>query len=268
MDDEYYESAGMASSDQVLLQTFGFSYDSEFNRAVAVSLRYLSDLSPQHQEIWNAKMLQGDYKLHPDYARITMGYWPERVSIFYAFTEELHHINEMCKLMKRPPLFTNDYRHHEKPRGFSFLIRPTLKEYNDFVHLLDKMISENMDRDFFLNEVPFERDEMRRDGKIVVRPKGTIQILDEWLKVKFRAKDRKPIEEMIATFRQIRHLRQSPAHTIDEDVFDQQYFKRQRDIIIKAYDGIRLLRLIFENHPSVEGYKIPDWLRSGKIWTY
>ena len=92
--------------------------------------------------------------------------------------------------------------------------------------------------------------------------------MDEWLKMNFRAEDRKPIEDMIATFKRIRKLRQSPAHTINENVFDQEYFKKQREIIIKSYEGVRLLRLIFTNHPNVEGHKIPDWLQSGIIWTY
>jgi|LGVF01.1.fsa_nt_gb hypothetical protein len=266
--EEYYESEKMASSDKVVLQTFGFSYDSELNRAVAVFLRYLSDLSPQHQQIWNAKKLKGDYKLHPDYYKIMIGSWALGVSIFDAFAEELHHVNEMCKLMYRPSLFKNELRENKKPRGFCFLIRPTLKEYNDFVHLLDKAISENINGKFFLNDVPFEYDEVRDDGKIVVRHKGTIQILDEWLKMKFRVNDRKPIEEMIATFKKIRKLRQHPAHAIDEDIFDQKYFRQQREIIIRAYEGIRLLRLIFADHPNVKEYIIPDWLQSGKIWTY
>lgn len=264
---EYFESEKMPPSDQVVLQSFGFSYDSELNRAVAVFLRYLSDLSPQHQQLWNAKILQGDYKLHPDYFRSSLlGEWPECVSIFDAFVEELHNINEMCKLMHRPPLFRDELG--DKPREFCFLIRPTLKEYNDFVLLLDKAISENINREFFLNDVQFEYDEIRNDGKVVVRQKGTIQIFNEWLRLKFTVQDRKPIEEMINTFKEIRQLRQRPAHIIDDDAFDQKYVKQQRELIRKAYSGIRLIRLIFENHPNVKGYKVPDYIKSGKIWTY
>jgi hypothetical protein len=198
----------MPPSDQILLQSFGFSYNPELNRAVAVFLIYPSRLSPQHQQIWNAKILEGDYKLHPDYYRISIiGHWPECIAIFDAFIEELHHINEMCKLMHRPPLFRNELREDNKPREFCFLIRPTSKEYNDFVHLLDKAISENINRDFFLDDVQFECEEVRRSGKVVVRQKGAIQLLDEWLKLKFIAEDRKPTEEMIETFKEIRQLR-------------------------------------------------------------
>ena len=258
-------SEDMPESDQVLLK-FGFSHDPDLNRAVAVYLRYLSGLTPQHQQIWNGKILEGDYILHPDYYRSSiLGKWYERISIFQAFTLELHHINKMCKLIGRPPLFKDE---EINDRRFSFLMRPTLKEYSDFMHLLDKAISENINRKFFRDDASFEYDEVRKDGKVVVRQKGTIQILDDWLKLMYRADDRKPIEEMIDTFKQIRQLRQRPAHAIDDDVFDQKYFKQQRTLIIKAYKAIRLLRLIFANHPSVagSGYTIPDCLQSGKIW--
>lgn len=266
--DEYYESEKMPSSDQVLLKDFGFSYDPELNRAVAVFLKDLSELSPQHQQIWNAKIIEGDYQLHPEYrSRSLRAEW-KCGSIFEAFVEELHHINEMCKLMHRPPLFNNELKGNEKPREFCFLIRPTFKEYNNFVLLLDKAISDNINRKFFLNDVSFEYDEVRSDGRVVVHQKGTIQILDEWLRQEFIVEDRKPIEEMIAAFKKIRNLRQRPAHSIDEDIFDQQYFKQQRELMLEAYAGVRLIRLLFANHPNVKGYKVPDWLQQGKIWTY
>ena len=53
--DEYLKSHAMREHDQVLLQTFGFAYDKDLKRAVAVFLRYLHDLSPEHQRVWAAK---------------------------------------------------------------------------------------------------------------------------------------------------------------------------------------------------------------------
>ena len=80
--------------------------------------------------------------------------------------------------------------------------------------------------------------------------------------------DPKPMTEMFATFKKIRKLRQKPAHSIEEDKFDQTYVKSQRDLIMKAYNAMRTLRLILANHPNVRGYQVPDWLQTGKIWTY
>lgn len=261
-------SAGLPSSDQVVLQSFGFAYDSELNRAVAVFLTYLSDLSPEHQQIWNAKIVGGDYKLHPDYFDTSLlGQWADHISIFDAFGEELHHVNEMCKLMVGRPLFKNEFRGRDKPRGFGFLIRPTLKEFNEFIHLLDKAIAENINRDFFSDAVAIETEQVRRDGKVVVTRKGTIRLLEEWIESKWKLPDPEPFKDMIATFKRIRKLRQHPAHAIDEDIFDQRYFEDQRELMREAYEGIRLLRLLFANHRAVVEYEVPDVLYSGRIRT-
>jgi hypothetical protein len=268
LSDEYYESEGMAESDKVFLQTFGFCYDEELNRAVAVFLRYLSDLSPEHQQIWKAKELEGDYQLHPDYYRnAIIGDFGEGVSVFDAFIEELQVINRMAQAIGRPPLFRNDFSQEPKPIGFSFLIRPTLKEFNDFVLLLDKMISDNISKDFFQGEVAYESEEVRRDGKIVVRQKGTLAILDEWIHKRFRIEDWEPIDQMSKVFREVRRRRQHPAHAIDENMFSQAYFREQRELITRAYDGIRTLRLLLANHPGADEVEVLRVVQDGKIWT-
>lgn len=268
--DEYFESPEMPESDQVLLQTFGFSYDENMNRAVAVFVRYLSNLSPEHQHIWKSKELSGHHHLHPDYSRPTiLGEFPENVPIFDAFLEELRVINNMCRAMERPPLFRNDFSDGTRPREFGFLVRPTLKEYNDFVLILDKMISDNINKDFFKNEVPYEYDEPREDGKVVVRQKGTLTILEDWLNKSYIAPDRKPLNDMMKVFKDVRKKRQKPAHAIKENVFDQKYFHEQRNLIIKAYESVRLLRLLFESHPKVpRDYDILSYVKEGKIVTH
>lgn len=266
--DEYYETEQMAESDQILLQTFGFCYDDDLNRAVAVYVRYLADLSPEHQQIWKAKELSGDYKIHPDYYRNTIhGAWGERISLFDAFLIELQVINRMCDAMGKPPLFRDDFS-EDKPRGFGFLVRPTLKAFNDFVMLLDKMISENLNKKFFEEDVAYETEEERKDGKVIVRHKGTLTLLEEWLKKYFRPADPEPVEEMIQTFKHIRKLRQKPAHAINENVFDQKYIHEQRELMLRAYESVRTLRLILANHPKVKAteIEIDPHVKEGKIW--
>lgn len=266
--DEYYESSAVKSSDKILLQTFGFSYEKEtFNRAVAVFYRYLANLTPEHQKIWQGRQLSDNYFLHPDYALCSAGHWPDKVSLFTAFIEELHVINEYSKLMGRPPLFKEDYKDN-KPKEFCFLIRSTLKEFNSFVHLLDKMISDNINKEFFMNEIETETEKKRKDGKIIVTPKGTIILLKDWLDKSVKFPDSTPIDNMIHCFKKIRSMRMKPAHKVEEDTFNQEYFKTQRELIIEAYDAIRTLRQILANHPNTKGHKIPEWLFKGEIRTF
>jgi hypothetical protein len=255
------------ATDETHLQTFGFSYDEQINRAVAVFLWYLRCLTPEHQRIWNAKLLTGNFKLHPDYGRMIAGHWPERVSIFTAFIEEQHHINEIARLMGRPRLFRTEFKEEPRPRGFGFLIRPTLEEFNAFVLVLDKLISENIDPEFVGGEVPLEQERSRADGKVVVARKGSLQLLNDWLGQTVRFPDPDPKDEMMSTFKKIRKLRQKPAHAIDENAFDQKYFKDQRKLIMDAYNAVRTLRLILMNHPAARSYEVPEWLEKGEIWT-
>lgn len=268
----YYDAEEMNDSDKALLETYGFSYDDDYNRAVAVFLRYLTDLTPEHQQIWKAKELQGNYKLHPDYYRnAIIGNWGEKVPICSALLKELYIINQMAKAMGRPHLFKDDYGEYGKnrPKRFGFLIRPTLEEFNNFILLFDKMLSDNISRDFFQKELSYEKEIERKDGKIQVQQKGTLQILDDWIRIFFRTHDWQPWEESIAILRKIRKMRQKPAHLVNEDQFDQKYFKEQREIIIDAYSAVRTLRLMFANHPRVKSaeIEIPGWLQEGKIWT-
>jgi len=266
--DEFFESSSMPDHDQVLLKTFGFAYDEGLNRAVAVFLRYLADLTPEHQRVWSAKMLSGDYKLHPDYYRNSiLGDWGTRISIFEAFTMELSTINQMAECMGRPPLFRDSFI-NERPKEFGFLLRPTLSEFNAFTLLLDKMLADNISKEFFLSDISLEEDCPRPDGKIIVRQKGTIALLEEWLRKYFHPSDPIPLNNMFKGFRTVRKLRQKPAHAVNENLFNIDYFKKQRLLVIDAYDSLRTLRLVLANHPTVRRNppEIQEHLAKGLIW--
>ena len=268
--DEYFESQDIPEKDKILLNTFGFAYDEDFNRAVAVFCFYLNMLSPEHQQVWKSKELTGNYKLHPDYYRACIQGIPgEKMSIFSAFIEEIQIINRMCEIMGRPHLFREDFQ-QRRPRNFSFLVRPTLDEYNNFVHTLDKIMSDNIKKEFFMDEISDEIEEERVDGKIVVSQKGTIKMLYEWLNSNFRLMEQKLIDELIDIFKEVRKQRQKPAHVLKPNEFDQKYFHSQRKLVIKAYDAIRTIRLIFAIHPIVKvaNMDISEYLYQGKIWDY
>ena len=263
----YSEKKGKVyKRDEVFLQTFGFAYNKTFTkRVVAVYIRYLADLTPEHQELWKNKMLRGKYFIHPDYHRATMGSWALKESIFNAFLEELHQINEMANLMGKPPFFREEYARDKKPRGFGFLLRPTLKEYQEFIQLLDKLVSENINKTFFKGDLILYTEKVLSSGIVERTQKGTIILLEEWLnRVSFP--DPKP---MIETFKKVRKLRQSPAHAVQEDEFNQRYIREQQKLVIEAYGAVRTLRLIFANHPKVKGYTgVPEWLYKAEIRTY
>jgi hypothetical protein len=203
---EHLES--LPKTGQAHINSYGFAYDEDMGRAVAVFLWDLHTLIPEQQRLWKTFQLDGSYKLHPGFFDTqVLGKWPEKVSIFAAFLEELVHINAMSRLMGRPPLFRDIPE--ERPRTFCFLLRPTLKEFEAFVHLLDKLMSDNINRSFFGTDVALFRLEERKDGTRVEVPKGTIQLLEEWLSTRFKAKAPEPLKQIFKAFRDVRSRRKS-----------------------------------------------------------
>jgi hypothetical protein len=173
--DDHYQDHTMPSKDKVFLDTFGFAYNDQMHRAVTTLVYYISKLSAEHQQVWKSRELKSsEYKPHPDYYRNNIiGDWGERIPICNAFLMELTIINQMCKIMNRPVLFNNEFEDDKRPQNFSFLVRPTHKEYYDFVGLLDKMMSDNINKKFFKNEISYETETQRSDGKIIINQKGT-----------------------------------------------------------------------------------------------
>lgn len=255
--DKYYESDEMRDVDQVLLQDFGFAYTDSMERAVAVFLRYLSRLSPEHQQIWSAHQLSTKHHLHPDYARRSLGHWGIGISVFHAFIEELQQINELTQMIWQIPLFKREYRDRQRPRQFSFLIRPTLAEFNDFILVLDKMVSDNLNHRF-----------LKEDGAPQeARKKGSIAMLEEWLRTNVQLHDREFVDQMFLVLKKVRKMRQRPAHAVEEDQFDQRYFQEQRWLMAGAYAAVRTLRMVFQLHPVAKSHTVPDLL-DGNIWLY
>jgi len=76
---------------------------------------------------------------------------------------------------------------------------------------------------------------------------------------------------MIAVFKKIRKMRQKPAHAIQDDIFDMQYFHKQRELIIEAYESMRILRVLLTDHPLVKSrekeLEIHPHVLEGKFWT-
>ncbi len=247
---------------------FGFAYDDEMHRAVAAFIRYLHDL-PEVQQIEMQKHeLAGSYKLHPDFFRTQiMGEFPERISIYDAFLHEKIEINQICELMGKPKLFLSENGSSTRPSGFGILIRPTKKEFRDFALLLDQLLSDNLNRDFFKGDLELDRILTDEDGKQVKQPKGTIQLLEEWINTKFKPSEPADMLEMFRKFRKVRQARQKPAHKVEDNEFDQKYVVEQRQLISQAFDAVRTLRMVLENHPAARDHEVPDYLREAKVWT-
>ena len=152
IEDDHYLSESVDEKDKVLIKAFGLAYDEEFNRYLTAFIGDVADLSPEHQNIWRAKQVFKDLKVHPDfYGSQILGRWPTHISIFDAVLYEQKIINEMVRKMGKPNLFNQEFGGYleNKPKEFAFMLRSTAREYELFILLLDKIMSDNINKNFF-----------------------------------------------------------------------------------------------------------------------
>ena len=266
--DEYCVSNRIAERDKIFIESFGLGYDEDKNRVVVVFLCYLAKLTSEHQQYWSTYVLSSECKMaEPYYRNSFLGKWVMDISIFEAFILEQVVINQMAQKMGRRQLFRETFE-HDRPKEFSAFLRPTLKNYLDFVLLLDKMISDNIDRDFFLREVALKEEITHLGGKIEIRSRGSLAILEDWLQSVLKVKDKTALDRAIGVFRKIRRLRQAPAHAIQKNEFDISFYDKQNKLMREGYNALKILRLFMAAHPSVKNCRIPEWLNEDRIKIY
>lgn len=246
---------------------FGFAYSAQRERAVVVHLRDLHKLQPELQRYLANHQLKGYYELHPDYYRTEIiGDFPEGISIYDAFLKEKKIINEMCEKIGYQHLFRTNDTATINYAGFGILIRPTKKEFQDFALLLDKLLTDDLNREFFKNTIPVLEVSTQEDGSKKEYSIGTITLLENWLKKYFLPQDPNEIESLFKNLRAVRKARQRPAHVADENQFNPGYIDQQVELISKGYHAVEAIRMILENHPRIQEYNNPDWQSNTKVW--
>lgn len=255
--------------DQVFLKSFGLGFDSKDNRLAVVYLRYLKNLTPEHQLYWKSREVTEDCKMLKEYHENTIkGNWTFSHSIFSAFIGEQKCLDDLSKLIFDINLFNKTFDKENRPKSFTFFFTPTLNNYNEFVMLLDKMISDNINKDFFKEKVElFDLEEI--DDNVVERKhKGTLRLLEEWLLSIYSHPDKQLLIDIFKPFKKVRRERQNPAHRISENNYDLKYIDKQKELINNSYSSIRALRTILQQHPKAKGFEVPNWLEKGEIKTF
>lgn len=259
----------LRKEDQIFIKTFGLGFDSDNNRLAVVYLRYLKGLTREHQIYWKSKEKKGECTVLKEYHENTIqGNWSISYSIFTGFIGELNCLNELSETIFGKPIFRKNYDKENRPKEFTFFFIPTLKNYNDFVLLLDKMISDNINKDFFIGKIElFELKELE-EGIVERKQKGTLRLFEEWLLSQHNIDNQEMVKEIFKPLKKVRRERQNPAHRISENVYDKKYTEKQREMISNAYSSIRDFREIFQHHPKAKDVGIPDWLDNGEIKTF
>lgn len=252
--------------DKLFIETFGTGLSKDLSKyevTIVVYLSYLKDLDSFNQKRWERYLLENQdyYEIHRDYAIQTLlGSWEFNESPYIAFLEEIKTINAMSKACFGKSIFKEEYESEDLPL-FSYILIPSEKEYNDFAKTLNNIFIDNLDTQFFEDQ-GIEL----MNGEIA---KGTIQLLEEWLTKYFKVTDFTPISNMLEIMRKdVRRTRSKSSHKEIKNKVEIEYFEKQRVLINKAYEAIRMLRLILANHPNAKDIEVSHWLFEGKISRY
>jgi hypothetical protein len=246
----------MLLKDRVYIR-FGRACHPNGTPAVATILFDLGELPKQHQQYWASYEIHEDCQPDADFIKQNFDAEPiQRISPPDALLSELQEINRICKLTGEPELFRETYESHKLSR-LGLITKPTAYEFRSFVNELDKLLSQNINKEFFKNKLALV------DTKGV--DKGTLMLLDEYLKSYGLTSSE--VSEICKPLGHVRNCRQIPAHKITEDEFDTDYWVQQNNLIIDVLKAIHLLRKVFEKHPSLKHkmYVPPKWLNGWRI---
>lgn len=259
--------------DYEYIKNYGMAYKAceYLDRAVGVFVCDLAKLSAQKQSMWKGFELLDQQKcqISPGFIRnLIMGEWVEEIWIFDALLKEMAIINEQCNLMKIPKLFNKTFGTHysERPEGFRNILLPTLKNFYDFVLVLEKIIVHNISYKTFQKDAQYIRSIDRKDESN--NYKGSLAMLEEWLIKNIRTAEN-ITDIIIRPLKNIREIRQQPAHELISNQYDVTLYKKQIDLMNDTYSAISAIRAFFSRHPLAKEVKVPEYLSSGeKIANY
>jgi hypothetical protein len=266
---KHFRSRSLKSSDKVIVQSFGLGSDARDQRVAVVFLRYLTSISPKHQQHWQSHRLTGRCTVESNYFRRSVfGEWTNGTSVYDALLAELSHINAMCHLIGIPVLFRNDFQ-AERPKGFGLLMRPTSRAYFEFAHILDKIFSENLNREFFEAEGLDMKEKLERhENEYEIVTKRTIRLIEEWLAKRIRLKNGVNYSPIVKPFKVVRGLREKPAHTIVDDEFSMEFQRKKEKLITDLYISVSNIRMFFQTHPRTRNYTVPENISQESIVVY
>jgi hypothetical protein len=256
-DDAYLDDAE-PEHDKTGMEHIGFAYDlsqydpndasSSITRRVCAFYGDLARLTPTHQQRWRTYQIEDEGPLspHPVWWGSQMGHWPDGVGPFERFFFELEALNTLYEQAHGTSLF----RTTERPREFGWLLRPSQREWDSFIQLLDKLLSENL-----RHEALDSGQAPRHNG--AGQNLGTLNRLEAFL-VERRIKP-DAVRKVLAPLREVRSARQRPAHALRTDVTDRTFVHKQVELLNRVNNSLELLRRFWQTHPANRDWEEPDY---------
>lgn len=250
-DEAYFSDLGL-ERDQVSLSHLGFAYNFEevdisayiAQEEVAPTFRRvcafycdLSKLTPEHQQRWRSfEVSPAGLLPHPVWWGMQMGKWADGLGPFDRLFVEIGQLNELTHAAFGQRLF----RETSRPEELGWMLQPTHRGWGNFALALDKVLSDNLNAKFFDSQGVETLDE---EGKRM----GTLRRLESYLMR--HGVDQAAAKALMKPFKDVRKERQSPAHKIQENQSDPDYFYKQISLINEVNNSLWNLREWLRSHP-------------------
>lgn len=262
---EHYESNKTRERDRVGLQSFGLAIDQAQIPHIVVFLRYLDNLSGEHQHYWNSFLTDRVPMCHEYYQSSILGEFWENRCIRNAIGQEISVINAMANANFGKELFRQELS-REIPIDISAFSVPSSENFSRMVLAWDKLLSDNLRSDFFPSDIARSNKTLNKKGDVHIQPKGTINILSEWMTRQCEnEEDKRLVEDVVTMLKKIRDLRQRPAHSFSKNQFSEDFYKKRRALLCQIFEGLRALRVFFSALPNSVSVAVPEWLNSNEI---
>jgi len=253
--DEAYLDETELERDKVLLSHLGFAYDlsgyvrTDVNtpivRRVAAFYGDLAKLTPEHQQRWQSYQMADDgLEPHPAWWMTQMGHWPDGIGPFDHLFLELENLNALWTGGFGESLF----KHTDRPQDFGWLLRPSQREWDEFIVQLDKVLSDNIRHDG-LDAAGAPRKE-KNDQSL-----GSLSRLAAFMEA--NGISEVVVKDLMRPLREIRQARQKPAHALRTNITDKTFVHRQVALLEDLNDALRELARWLSTHPKNREWK-PD----------
>ncbi|HGI5917719.1 TPA: hypothetical protein ACJTDP_001417, partial [Yersinia enterocolitica] len=268
-----YDESGNAilrEEDQVFVQSFGLGFDSKSNKVIAIILRDLGRLSPAHQVFWATKEVPASEctVLSDYYDNIILGAWIFSRSVFSALIDEINAIHKLTSFIFGVSLFRKELNGENRPKNFTFFFAPTTKNYYDFINLLDKYLSENINQSFFEGKLNLYERKPIDENTFERIQKGTLRLLEEWISTAFTYTDESIPREIMAPLKKVRKERQKPAHKVIDNNYDTSLISLQKGIIEACYQSVGSIRRMIQSHPKAINVGLDDRLDQDNVKSF
>ena len=92
-------------------------------------------------------------------------------------------------------------------------------------------------------------------------------MLEEWLTKQIRIHAENGPMIIVKPLKEVRKLRQSPAHRFIDDKFSLECQKNKEVLVVDVYFAVSNIRRFFQTHPhpKARGYAFPEHLKLGNL---